>query len=805
MALFAPKKTRTARAALLRPRPALTSWLDRTVKNRGLLLRLLLVAVAAGLMLLVLEAWRAPFPYRLGDRPDHGIAAKVAFQRINPARVDQARSEAVARVLRIFRNDPDKLKQLEALPQILRSSFTQVALAKKVEDLPPETRSAFGLTTPQQPAADGNPGDMNFEFQTLQAAVSDAGMGAGKRIDELLSEFQRFIEPLVETGVADPAEIKRLELPSDRPILVQPVAPEDDPQRVLPIDVLLSEMLKETGRLGKTWNQFSELSTTRTWLERWLRSQVQPTLVYQEAEWNNARAAARERVDEIVARYSEAGLVREPLPTPTPGDDDLVVLRAVSDAFKRGDLLVEPARSVDETSLEVLRAEFEAVERHVAPGQRIARVVTVLVILAVLAVVNGYYIVRYEPQLAKGVSRLTLYLAVLIAAVGLARLLSFDPWRATVIPLIAAVMVFAIAYNQMLASLTALTLCLIITLSTRVDLGQFVILVSVCAAATLPLAHVPSRSSLIKVGFGTAAVYFLVSWGTGILESQSVVEVWSDSTLLLHSLRGAGWCLVAGYLVAGSLPFIESNFGVVTDISLLELSDVSHPLLQELVRRAPGTYNHSMAVATIGETAADRIGANGLLVRVGAYYHDIGKMLKPQYFIENMTKGEASRHERLAPAMSTLIIIGHVKDGVDLARQHNLPQPIIDFIEQHHGTTLVEYFYHEAARQADRQPDHRTDAEEANFRYPGPKPQTRETGVMMLADAVESASRALSDPTPARIESLVHSLVMKKLLDGQFDECSLKLSELHEIEDSLVKSLIAVYHGRIKYPEQKTA
>ncbi|HUE13627.1 MAG TPA: HD domain-containing protein, partial [Planctomycetaceae bacterium] len=164
-----------------------------------------------------------------------------------------------------------------------------------------------------------------------------------------------------------------------------------------------------------------------------------------------------------------------------------------------------------------------------------------------------------------------------------------------------------------------------------------------------------------------------------------------------------------------------------------------------------------------------------------------------------------SRHQHLAPAMSTLIIIGHVKDGVDLALQYNLPRPLIDFIEQHHGTTLVEYFYREATRLADRQPDYKANVEESSFRYPGPKPQTREAGVLMLADAVESASRSLSDPTPKRIENLIHEITMNRLLDGQFDECALTLSEIHVIEESLAKSLIGIYHARIKYPEQRTA
>jgi hypothetical protein len=207
-------------------------------------------------------------------------------------------------------------------------------------------------------------------------------------------------------------------------------------------------------------------------------------------------------------------------------------------------------------------------------------------------------------------------------------------------------------------------------------------------------------------------------------------------------------------------------------------------------------------VASIAEAAAEAVGAKGLLVRVGAYFHDIGKMLKPGYFVEN--QGHDNRHESLVPAMSTLIIIAHIKDGADLARQHRLPEPIIDFIEQHHGTTLVEYFYHRASERNESNPDG-SELDESDFRYPGPKPQTKEAAVLMLADSVESASRALVEPTPARIESLVQEISMKRLLDGQFDACGLTLKELAVINDSLIKSLIAVYHGRVKYPDQRTA
>ena len=475
------------------------------------------------------------------------------------------------------------------------------------------------------------------------------------------------------------------------------------------------------------------------------------------------------------------------------------------DPYEPGDLLVNPGEPITDDELALLEAEYETAEQQVSVSERVLKVAVVFGMLAVLAVLNGFYITRNEPQLVRSISRLTVYLLSIVLAIVLGRYMSYDPLRAEIIPLTATVMVFAIAYNQVLATLTALTLSLILTLATTSQLSQFVVLLSTTATAVLPLGRVSSRMTLIKSGFLAGLTYLLVSWGLGIIQTQSVTSVVQDTALVIHSLKGATFCLLAGFLVFGSLPFIESTFGVVTDLSLLDMSDPSHPLLQELVRRAPGTYNHSISVASIGEAAAEAIGANGLLVRVGAYFHDIGKMLKPQYFVENVEAGSQSRHEHLAPAMSTLIIIGHVKDGVDLAEQYNLPRQLIDFIEQHHGTTLVEYFYHAATKQAENSPDHGSDAEESAFRYPGPMPQTREAGVLMLADAVESASRALSDPTPKRLETLVHDITMKRLLDGQFEECALTLSEIRGIERSLVKSLIGIYHGRIKYPEVRTA
>ena len=291
---------------------------------------------------------------------------------------------------------------------------------------------------------------------------------------------------------------------------------------------------------------------------------------------------------------------------------------------------------------------------------------------------------------------------------------------------------------------------------------------------------------------------FATKYGVSIVYGQ-------PATLAL--LEAAAWqgiyAVSAGILMTVLLPFVERAYGILTDISLLELGDAAHPLLQKLAQRAPGTYNHSITVASIAESAADSIRANGLLVRVGAYFHDIGKMLKPEYFIENQNASD-NRHDGLNPAISTLVIIAHVKDGADLARQNRLPRAIIDFIEQHHGTTLVEYFYRVASAKVEANPDER-EVDEAIYRYPGPKPQTKEAAVLMICDAVESACRTLVEPTSARIEALVEELSMKRLLDGQFDECGLTLQELRQIQTSVTKSLTAVYHGRVKYPSSQPA
>jgi hypothetical protein len=466
--------------------------------------------------------------------------------------------------------------------------------------------------------------------------------------------------------------------------------------------------------------------------------------------------------------------------------------------YAAGDVLVPPGTPVSEEELKLLKREHAEFIQQSEAWQRLARAGSIFGLFVAMFTLSGFYVHLHHREVLEDLGHVATLLGLSVAAIVVCLLSADDSWQAEIVPLLVFAMTVAIAYDEDLALLLAAEVALVLVVGLGRTLADYVTLTAASAATIFWMGRIRSRSKLIYVGLWAAAVAFLTYVGTSLLRERPI-----DSQLLYEAARVGVWTLLAGFLMTGLLPFIERAFGVLTDLSLLEIGDVAHPLLQELVRRAPGTYNHSINVASIGEAAAEAIGARGLLVRVGAYFHDIGKMLKPAYFVENQGQ-QGNRHESLVPAMSTLIIIAHVKEGAELARQHRLPQPIIDLILEHHGTTLVEYFYRRATAQSQADPNG-SDVDEQNYRYPGPKPSSRESAVMMLSDAVESASRTLTEPTPARIASLVHELAMKRLLDGQFDECGLTLEELELIEQSLVKSLTAVYHGRVKYPDQRTA
>jgi cyclic-di-AMP phosphodiesterase PgpH len=258
--------------------------------------------------------------------------------------------------------------------------------------------------------------------------------------------------------------------------------------------------------------------------------------------------------------------------------------------------------------------------------------------------------------------------------------------------------------------------------------------------------------------------------------------------------------MLAGVISTGIIPLVEMTFGFTTDMKLLELANLDQPLLRELMVQAPGTYHHSVIVSSMAEASAKAINANPLLSKVAAYYHDIGKMKKPQYFIENQMGGE-NKHDKLAPSLSSLIILAHIKDGVELANEHRLNREIIDIIEQHQGTKLISFFYEKAKSQAVDRGAKAYKIKEEDYRYPGPKPQTKEAGLVMLADMVEAATRALSDPNLARVQGTVQRIINKVFADGQLDECEITLKDLHAIAKSFNVTLSGIFHYRVEYPD----
>jgi hypothetical protein len=277
----------------------------------------------------------------------------------------------------------------------------------------------------------------------------------------------------------------------------------------------------------------------------------------------------------------------------------------------------------------------------------------------------------------------------------------------------------------------------------------------------------------------------------------------SESASIVLSQLGFGFVngLISPVLTYGLLIVFERAFSVTTDLTLIELSQFNHPLLRELADKAPGTYHHSMTLASLVEAAAAAIGANDILARVGASFHDVGKIVKPTYFAENQ-RGTRSRHDKLSPRMSSLIIQAHVKEGIALARAHRLPDEVIDFIPMHHGTTRIEYFYNKALRQAEHADD-QTKVDQVidqDYRYPGPKPQSKETGILMLADAIEASVRTLEDPSPQRIAAGIDEVIARRFEEGELNECPLTLQDLTKIKEAFLRVLTGVYHVRIRYP-----
>ncbi|NJC87763.1 MAG: HDIG domain-containing protein [Desulfuromonas sp.] len=502
-----------------------------------------------------------------------------------------------------------------------------------------------------------------------------------------------------------------------------------------------------------------------------LTNLLRPSIAYNQNETETRRQAARDAVQPILIQV------------------------------KKGEIIVREGDRVNPeqvTKLTALRAQGS---REVLFSQVAGLLLSSFILIFIAHRYGQRNIRKYRPQNADllflGSTLIVMVLALKLGGFIATALGSAFPYIEAgayyyILPFAAGAMLVRIVLNSEVALIFSVVFAALagFLFGNSFELFLFALLSSLAGAHWVR--QLTERTSMFRAGARLSMFNFMAIFAVHLVGGQEF-----DTGLLFELGFGLLGGQISAILVSGIIPLVESGYCYTTNLKLVELANMNNPLLRELMIQAPGTYHHSIIVGNLAEAAAETIGANPLLARVAAYYHDIGKAKKPLYFIENVSGGE-NRHDKLTPSMSALILMAHLKDGVEMAKEHRLGGVLIDIIHEHHGTSLMKFFYDRAKQREEREVD------EHDYRYPGPKPQTREAALIMLADAVEAASRTLTDPTPARIQGMVQKIINNIFIDGQLDECELTLKDLHNIAKSFNRVLGGIFHHRIDYPEPVT-
>ena len=480
---------------------------------------------------------------------------------------------------------------------------------------------------------------------------------------------------------------------------------------------------------------------------------IKPNFFYDEAKTNELKTEARKAVQPII--------------------------------IKKGQTIVKEGEPITQRDI-ILLKDLGLLDNN-------TNVYVYLIVFALVAFVmflQWFYICRYFKELYDDYKKLILLSILTCISVVFARTLSIiSPF---LIPLACVPMLFALLINYKVAITYNVINCILISavVQFNIEITLLAILNSILGA--IALKKLQQRNDILYASIFIGAMNVVLTLTVGFLLSNNVLEV----------LRKAGFSFIgsitSAILTVGFLPFFESTFDIVTTIKLLEISNPNHPAQKRLLLEAPGTYHHSVLVANLAEVAAEQVGGNPVLARVSAYYHDIGKIKRPMFFKENQLGGD-NPHDKINPNLSTLIITSHVKDGVEMAKEYKLPQVIRDAIQQHHGTSLVKYFYITAKNNSEKPEE----IKEEDFRYQGPIPESKEIAILMLADSVEAAVRSIKEPTKGKIEEMVNNIIKARLNEGQLDNCDLTLKDLEKIRKSFLKTLSGIYHQRIEYPTEK--
>jgi len=733
----------------------------------------ILLCAAAGAM----DLWPIqPLSYRLGQYVPEDVHARVRFRMAVGELVEKARRRAERSTPAVFAYDrpavQDIVNALRKMPK--RAPAKVPATTQPTPTTAPAEPPAPG-ETPTTPEALRTGDDANMLSPWQQLAEDPNALKAYK---ENVDKLALAMPGVYVVRLKDAEEHKRLFRWPEKALLQTPSQS---------LEMTLDELVDvtETDKLAATAGRLASifLETRRKAVEAHLRKSLADNPVYR-----YDRRATQDKMDAAIGAVAAQ-----------PPDDAykeyLVGERIASRSVRKG-FGADQTVGLSAQELAVLRAEHRAFVKDEAaqPVKYWSRLAGRAVILLMIFAMLAAYVARYHGDLLTDRRTMTGFLVVFVGMLAANKILvgalQMNPYVA-LLPAMMAGAILTLARNQRFALAAGAALAMLLVLQMRGQMELLLVLLAGMAAIVFQLGEIRTRTKLIRSSAVAAGISLLAVLVTGLAAAKPPVFAMEDA------IWAAGCGLMTGFVVQGALPLIESVFHIATSLTLLEWCDASRPLLKRLAMDAPGTYNHSLQLGSLCEAASDTIGARGLLARVGAYYHDIGKINKPDYFIENQA-GSLSKHAKLSPAISLLIIIGHVKDGLELAREYGLPKVLHEFIATHHGTTLVQYFYHAATEQrkeaADRAPD------ETEFRYPGPKPTSKEPAILMLADAAESSIRAMSEPTPGQIEHQIHVMINRRLMDGQLDECGLTLKEVHQIELSLVKSLCSMHHTRVAYP-----
>lgn len=589
---------------------------------------------------------------------------------------------------------------------------------------------------------------LNVFFETAQQLVKDEELTEEEKIDMLGNVLDEEVpRAALAAFLSDSATMKELQ---ER--LVGAVT------TVFEQGIKVNEVGAARRKLNQETALFPFSADLKLVAERLVENQVEPNLIYNPEATVLRREAARQAVEPVL--------------------------------ILRNTLLISEGEVVTEKQMAQLESLGLIRGRHADYPAFIG----LFLLLLILFVISSIYLKIFVKNVYDSLSLLTLLGLVVVVNLVFSILTMY--FSGYLMPVAMGVLLITVIFGYRLAVLMNLNFALLVGFITGGDFVYMLVALTGGMVAIYAVSRLSQRSDLAKAGLYVAAINMVVITTSFLLKGNLSLEYGFLKELGMALGAGVGNGLLSAVVAIGMLPYLESAFGVTTPITLLELSSPNHALLRELLRKAPGTYYHSMMVCNLAEAAAEAVKANPLLTRVGAYYHDIGKMKRPYFFSENQLSG-VNPHDKISPNLSALIIGAHVKDGLEYARKYRLPRVIRDIIQQHHGTSLISFFYQRAVEQngADK-------VAIENFRYEGPLPQSKEAAIIMLADAFEAGVRSLSKPTGNRVELLIRRIIKDKLGDGQMDQCDLTLKELNQIGNAFVHIMSGIYHTRVEYPEK---